>query len=164
MNFARLDRERGSLTDADEQFVFQATRAIVENINSKQQSSALKTNGSGIAIEESSLLRPKVRILDARPATGLTKWRASCFSNCSIPPVTISSLLPQRNLPRKSSPRRSRKPGLSASLPYSPAGLDQARYLCKRLRSQFPDIKIAVGLWGFQNNLEESRNSLLGRR
>ena len=63
LNFARLDRERGSLTDADEQFVFQATRAIVENINSKQQSSALKTNGSGIAIEESSSLRPKVRIL-----------------------------------------------------------------------------------------------------
>ena len=63
LNFARLDRERGSLTDADEQFVFQATRAIVENINSKQQASALKTNGSGIAIEESCTLRPKVRIL-----------------------------------------------------------------------------------------------------
>jgi len=33
-----------------------------------------------------------------------------------------------------------------AALP--PDGLALARYLCKRLRSQFPELKIAVGRWG----------------
>jgi hypothetical protein len=29
-----------------------------------------------------------------------------------------------------------------------PGGLAQTRYLCKRLRARFPDLKIAVGRWG----------------
>jgi hypothetical protein len=54
-----------------------------------------------------------------------------------------------------------KKTGLVCIAAVQPGGLDQARYLCKRLRSQFPDVKIAVGLWGFQDNLEDNRNSLL---
>ena len=33
-----------------------------------------------------------------------------------------------------------------AALP--PGGLAQTRYLCKRLRARFPNLKIAVGRWG----------------
>jgi hypothetical protein len=29
-----------------------------------------------------------------------------------------------------------------------PGGLAQTRYLCKRLRARFPNLKIAVGRWG----------------
>jgi hypothetical protein len=35
-----------------------------------------------------------------------------------------------------------------------PGGLAQARYLCKRLRTQFPDLKIVVGRWGQTENVE----------
>ena len=123
LNFARLDRERGSLTDADEQFVFQATRAIVENINSKQQASALKTDGSGIAIEESSSLRPKVRILGCPARDGADEVALLMFQQLLHSTRYDLELIAKRNLPRKSSPERlRRKPGLSASLPYSRAG------------------------------------------
>ena len=42
-----------------------------------------------------------------------------------------------------------------------PGGLAHTRYLCKRLRAQFLDLKIVVGLWGFRGELEATRKSLL---
>ena len=44
-----------------------------------------------------------------------------------------------------------------ASLP--PGRLAQTRYLCKRLRGQFPNLKIVVGRWGTRS--ENDGNSLL---
>ncbi len=35
-----------------------------------------------------------------------------------------------------------------------PGGLAHTRYLCKRLRSRFPDLKILVGRWGLRNLTE----------
>ena len=43
-----------------------------------------------------------------------------------------------------------------AALP--PGGLVQARYLCKRLRARFPNLKIVVGRWGIGS---EDSNSIL---
>ena len=43
-----------------------------------------------------------------------------------------------------------------AALP--PGGLAQTRYLCKRLRARFPNLKIAVGRWGTGS---EDSNSIL---
>jgi len=40
----------------------------------------------------------------------------------------------------------------------SPGGLAQTRYLCKRLRARFPNLKIAVGRWGMGS---EDSNSIL---
>ena len=40
----------------------------------------------------------------------------------------------------------------------SAGGLAQTRYLCKRLRARFPNLKIAVGRWGMGS---EDRNSIL---
>ena len=162
LNFARLDRERGSLTDTDEQFVFQATRAIVENINSKQQASALKTDGSGIAIEESSSLRPKVSVLGCPARDGADEVALLMFQQLLHSTRYDIELIAQEKLASEVVARAAeKKTALVCIAAVQPGGLDQARYLCKRLRSQFPDVKIAVGLWGFQNNLEESRNSLL---
>jgi hypothetical protein len=39
-----------------------------------------------------------------------------------------------------------------------PGGLAQTRYLCKRLRARFPNLKIAVGRWGMGS---EDSNSIL---
>jgi len=40
----------------------------------------------------------------------------------------------------------------------SPGGLGQTRYLCKRLRARFPNLKIVVGRWGMGS---EDRDSIL---
>jgi predicted PurR-regulated permease PerM len=162
LNFARLDRERGSLTDADEQFIFQATRAIVENINSNQRASALETDGSGIAIEESLLLRPRVRILGCPARDGADEVALLMLQQLLHSTRYDLELIAEEKLASEVVAEvAEKKTGLVCIAAVQPGGLDQARYLCKRLRSQFPDVKIAVGLWGFQDNLEDNRNSLL---
>jgi hypothetical protein len=45
-----------------------------------------------------------------------------------------------------------------ASLP--PRGINQVRYLCKRLRAYSEDLKILVGYWGARDNLEAIRERL----
>jgi predicted PurR-regulated permease PerM len=41
-----------------------------------------------------------------------------------------------------------------------PGGLSQARYLCKRIRQQHPDLKILVGRWGDKDNVERTEKRL----
>ena len=62
LNFARLDRERDGLTDAQEQFILNETRAIVES-QSQRQTSISASDGAGTDQEESAAARPNVRIL-----------------------------------------------------------------------------------------------------
>jgi hypothetical protein len=38
----------------------------------------------------------------------------------------------------------------------APGGLAQTRYLCKRARARFPNLKIAVGRWGTETDDSES--------
>jgi hypothetical protein len=51
-----------------------------------------------------------------------------------------------------------KNPALIFIATVSPGGLAQTRYLCKRLRARFPNIKIAVGRWGMGS---EHNNSIL---
>lgn len=43
----------------------------------------------------------------------------------------------------------------------APGGLAQARYLCQRLRSQFPELRIVVGRWGRRRDPGRDREALL---
>jgi hypothetical protein len=43
----------------------------------------------------------------------------------------------------------------------APGGLSQARHLCKRLRSQCPELKIVVGRWGLHGERDTDRELLL---
>ena len=43
----------------------------------------------------------------------------------------------------------------------APGGLSQARHLCKRLRSQCPELKIVVGRWGLHDEMGADRQQLL---
>ncbi len=44
------------------------------------------------------------------------------------------------------------------SLP--PGGLAQARYLCKRIRQQSPNVKIVIGRWGEKDNIDRMEKRL----
>jgi hypothetical protein len=51
-----------------------------------------------------------------------------------------------------------KSPALIVIATVSAGGLAQTRYLCKRLRARFPNLKIAVGQWGMGS---EDSNSIL---
>ena len=41
-----------------------------------------------------------------------------------------------------------------------PGGLAHTRYLCKKLRARFPEVKIVVGRWGLTGGVEANREQL----
>lgn len=53
------------------------------------------------------------------------------------------------------------KPALVCVAALPPGGLAHARYLCKRLRLRCPTVKIFVGRWGLEENLDINKTQLL---
>ena len=52
-------------------------------------------------------------------------------------------------------------PGLVCVGVLPSGGYAAARYLCKRLRTEVPGLKIVVGCWGLEENVELTRERLL---
>ena len=53
------------------------------------------------------------------------------------------------------------RPALVCIGAVAPGGLSQARHLCKRLRSQCPELRIVVGRWGLHDEMDADRQQLL---
>jgi predicted PurR-regulated permease PerM/CheY-like chemotaxis protein len=159
LKFARMDRDRGSLTDAEEQFVFTATRQIVEKLGGEPPD---HRNGAATSNDDNRRLTPTLNILgcpahDEADESALLMFQQLLETTRYRVEIVADEKLTSEVLTEA----REKRTGLVCIAAVQPGGLAQARYLCKRLRSQLPDVKIAVGLWGFEGDLEEKRNSLL---
>jgi predicted PurR-regulated permease PerM len=152
LNYARRDRELGRLTEDGEQFVFRATREILEDLNSLMPKSAPAADDFVAAL-------PKVRILgcparDEADELALQMFRHLLDSTRHEVEVMSDAVLTSEVVALIGE----KTPALIVIATVSPGGLAQARYLCKRLRARFPNLKIAVGQWGMGS---EDRNSIL---
>ena len=162
LNYARRDRELGRLTEDGEQFVFQATREIVEDLNDlkpESSSEASKSENVKMAADDSTALLPKVRILgcparDEADELALHMFRQLLDSSRYEVEVMSDAMLASEVVAQIGQ----KNPALIFIATVSPGGLAQTRYLCKRLRARFPNLKIAVGRWGMGS---EYNNSIL---
>jgi predicted PurR-regulated permease PerM len=162
LNYVRRDRELGRLTEDVEQFVFRATREILDDLNSLKTQSSSKVSDSSKAatIDENSLvILPKVLILGCpaqdeadelallmfRQLLDGTKYEVEIMSDAMLT-AEVVALIGEKN------------PAMICIAAVPPGGLSHTRYLCKRLRARFPNLKIAVGRWGIGS---EDSNSIL---
>jgi predicted PurR-regulated permease PerM len=162
LNYARRDRELGRLTEDGEQFVFRATREILEDLNSLKPriSSEVSHPSQPATIDENSpVILPKVRILGCpaqdeadelallmfRQLLDGTKYEVEIMSDAMLTAEVVARI-------------GEKSPAMICIAAVPPGGLAQTRYLCKRLRARFPNLKIAVGRWGTGN---EDSNSIL---
>jgi predicted PurR-regulated permease PerM len=163
LSYARRDRELGRLTEDGEQFVFRATREILEELNSlKAESSSEASDSSQPAtiVENSPVILPKVRILGCpahdeadelallmfRQLLDSTRYEVEIMSDAMLTSEVVALI-------------GEKSPAMICVAAVPPGGLTQTRYLCKRLRARFPNLKIAVGRWGTGG--ENSNNILL---
>jgi predicted PurR-regulated permease PerM len=152
LNYARRDRELGRLTEDGEQFVFRATREILEDLNSlkPESSSEVSDSSQPATIDENSpVTLPKVRILGCpaqdeadelallmfRQLLDCTKYEVEIMSDAMLTAEVVARI-------------GEKSPAMICIAAVPPGGLAQTRYLCKRLRARFPNLKIAVGRWG----------------
>ena len=152
LSHARRDRELGRLTEDGEQFVFRATREILDDLNSlkPQSSSEVSDSSQPATIDENSpVILPKVRILGCpaqdeadelallmfRQLLDCTKYEVEIMSDAMLTAEVVARI-------------GEKSPAMICIAAVPPGGLAQTRYLCKRLRARFPNLKIAVGRWG----------------
>jgi predicted PurR-regulated permease PerM len=160
LNYARRDRELGRLTEDGEQFVFRATREILEDLNSlrPQSSSEVSDSSQPATIDENSpVILPKVHILGCpaqdeadelalvmfRQLLDCTKYEVEIMSDAMLTAEVVARI-------------GEKSPAMICIAAVPPGGLAQTRYLCKRLRARFPNLKIAVGRWGTGSEVSNS--------
>jgi predicted PurR-regulated permease PerM len=161
LNYAKRDRERDDLTESDEEFVLQATREILEDLGERrevvtQAEEAIHAEDRGDASAPIPL-----RIL-ACPARDQADWLALEMLRQLLDPskweVEIAAV---ETLTADLLEQVAEKPpALVCVGALPPGGLAHTRYLCKKLRARFPEVKIIVGRWGLTGNVERDREEL----
>jgi predicted PurR-regulated permease PerM len=152
---ARRDRERGAL-DADTlEFVLRALRDIVADLASLRPEVSPDAPAEGAA-------RPPKAVLLGCPARDEADEIALHFLDQMLRPqgYEVEVLSPKVLTAEALARIDSECPAVVCIGSLPPGGLAQARYLCKRIKSQCPAVKIAVGRWGEVDNVERVEKRL----
>ncbi len=151
----KADRAANRLTDQEQAYIVQATADILDDVAPRGHAEADGAPGPGAG---------KAVLVLAVPALDETDELALRM---------LSHLLdPSRHAMEVTSPHRlasevvalvaDRMPSVVCigALPTVSLGT-HSRYLCKRLRARYPDLRIIVGRWGAAEDIEEVRSLLL---
>ena len=158
--YAKQDHDRGLLSEDDTQFVQQATREVLDVL--AQDAPAPSEGDTGADLSSSAASDTRVRILgcparDGADALALemvrhvldpAKYRLEVYGTGMLTAEVVDWVGLHR-------------PALVCIGAVAPGGLSQARHLCKRLRSQCPDLKIVVGRWGLHDERDTDCQQLL---
>jgi len=149
--YAKQDRDRGLLTEADTQFVVQATRDILDVLGQDATAPAAPDT----AMATVTLLGYPAR--DEADAVALEMVRrlldpVGYRMEVSAPAMLTAEVVTWVE---------QHHAALLCIGTVAPGGLSQARLLCKRLRAQYPALKIVVGRWGLHDEMEADRLHLI---
>jgi predicted PurR-regulated permease PerM len=162
LNYARRDRDLGRLTEDGEQFVLQATREILGDLSGlKPESSpeASKSENVAPAADDVTALVSKLRILGCPARDEADELALHMLRQLLDPSRYEVEVMPDAVLASEVVALIGEKnPAVIFIATVSPGGLAQTRYLCKRVRTRFPNLKIAVGRWGMGS---EDRDNIL---
>jgi predicted PurR-regulated permease PerM len=162
LTLAKRDREHGELEDDDEQFLLRATRELVSDLSTLESLLAKPVPGPEPNGEHSGPAEVQpVRVCAFPAADEMDELALTIFDQLLRPPHCAIEIASPKVLTSEAMALVEKAEAavvLIAAAP--PGGLSQIRYLCKRLRAHFPELRILVGRWGFRDNLERTRERL----
>jgi predicted PurR-regulated permease PerM len=161
LNYVKRDRVRDALTESDEKSVLQATREILEDLGERREVVTqaeevihAEDRGNASAPIPLRVLACPARDQADRLALEMlrqlldpTKWAVEIAAVETMTADLVAQAAEQ-------------VPALVCIGALPPGGLAHTRYLCKKLRARFPEIKIVVGRWGLTGNVEADREQL----
>ena len=153
---AKRDRDAQRVSDEEVHSVYQAGRETVEKLSARRhEASEEGTTIESTAVEEAPL------VLGCPAADEGDEVALLMFGQLLKPTDCTLEIVPASTLSGEIvSLVSERKPTAVVIGAVPPEGLAQARYLCKRLRARFPELKVIVGRWG-EFPGESDRASLL---
>lgn len=135
---AKHDREREELDEADAHFVYQAMRVILDDMPLPQP----RATPTEATARVNVVLGCPAR--DEADEVALAMFARTMESQGRTVEILSAATLTGEVLDKVN--ELAPAAIVIASLP--PRGLTQTRYLCKRIKAQFPAIKVIVGRWG----------------
>jgi predicted PurR-regulated permease PerM len=149
LNAMKRDRDLGTLTGEDVQFILQATRQIVEDLGMRQSHPLPSSTTAAELSEPASATTSPFHILSC-PAEDEADELALLMLRQMLDPAryTLEVLSAEILTAEVLSIVEEHHVGLICIGALLPGPLAPTRYLCKRLRTRFPDCTIAVGRWG----------------
>jgi hypothetical protein len=154
----KRDREQGDLSEEDERYILKVTRDLVSDLGFFETLVAkpIPTPGTTPA-------PAKVHILgcpaaDEYDEVALLMFRHLVEASGADVEVASVKMLSAEVMTKI----EEEQPALILITALPPGGVAQTRYLSKRLRARFPDLRILVGRWGVgRDNVETVRNRLV---
>jgi predicted PurR-regulated permease PerM len=144
---ARRDRKESGLSPDDESYIFEETRAILAEIPAPD---AAATQNDQAADDAKPLILSVAAHHRSEELVGEMLRKLMSPAGCEV------EVIPSRLLPVDVEAMVGKKrPALVFVAVLPPGGLEQARYLVKRLRTRFADQKIVVGYWGRARNFDK---------
>ena len=161
LRHARRDRRRAALPEVEQRYVWEATREIVDEVAASARTAA--SAAASAAPAEEPARRPRnVRVLavpvwDEADLVGLSMLQHLVSPAHWTIELTSPHLLAAEVVALVEETR----PAV-VCLGAIPAGTrsTHTRYLCKRLRARFPDLRIIVGRWGLRAAEARARRQL----
>ena len=141
-------RLRGDITEDDQRYALQAIREIVEDLGDRPLApppEGRDEDGSGPA----EAAGPAIPIFGC-PAHDAEDRLALEMLQQVLDPAqwSLELIAPETLTAELLDLAEQRRPALVCIVAIPPGGLAHTRYLCKRLRTRFPDLRILVGRWG----------------
>jgi hypothetical protein len=158
LTWAKRDFENDRLAAHEVQAIFTATREIAEQLGAREQ----KEEPAKQPASMSALTAPpRIHVLacparDEADEAALAMFRPLLDpAKCDLE-LTSSELLASELV----SLVEEQRPAIVCIAALPPGGLAHTRYLCLRLRARFPELKIVVGRWGLESNVERNQEVL----
>jgi predicted PurR-regulated permease PerM len=144
----RRGRRAGELRPEDEEFILRATQDFVRGIEAS----------TGAATDPD---RADGAVVLGVPAADAAEVAALLMLRCLARPAGTEVLVPEAGTAPGTEPTTSALPRVLLIAAVGPGGLTEARYLCRRLRSQQPGATIVAGRWGLGRDPKKARAQLL---
>ena len=133
---SRQDLDRGDLSQEDVDAILEATREVLDGQGLEEK--------AAVGEEKSAA----VKILGCPSRDGVDELALHMFQLVVGPACRIEPLSTRMVTAEIAEWVKQEKSAVVCIASVPPGGLTRVRYLCKRLRSQFPELTIVVGCWG----------------
>jgi predicted PurR-regulated permease PerM len=158
MVHAKLNRDHGVMTTEDEEFIRTTTRELLEDVVYPAQDALdAKEVAKGGAEVKCRLL-----VLGCPAKDEFDELALGMMQRLLPAGICQVELLSKDTLAGEMLARVAEgKPAVLVIAAVPPYSFAAVRYLCKRMRSQFPTVKILVGCWGLRDEVKKSVDRLL---
>ncbi len=151
---SEIDRHSGALSPERQQFIFQTSRDLIEELERQEESARLAAGGSTAPFEPPRPESPRVLVVPARDEADeiVASALAHLLRRRGVP-ATFTSRVTEPEDVAKSMREQSIPACVISALP--PSAVAGARQTWRRLASRCPDAAFVVGVWHYEAVLND---------